>query len=44
MLPDQRALFDIPEDVVYFNCAYLSPNLKAQREMGHWAIDRKVHP
>ena len=44
MLPDQRALFDIPEDVVYINCAYLSPNLKAQREMGHWAVDRKVHP
>ncbi len=44
MLPDQRALFDIPEDVVYFNCAYLSPNLKAQREMGYWAVDRKVHP
>ncbi|MSP49741.1 MAG: aminotransferase class V-fold PLP-dependent enzyme [Alphaproteobacteria bacterium] len=44
MLPDQRPLFDIPEDVVYINCAYLSPNLKAQREIGRWAIDRKVHP
>lgn len=44
MLPDQRALFDIPDDVTYINCAYLSPNLKAQREMGHWAVDRKVHP
>jgi selenocysteine lyase/cysteine desulfurase len=44
MLPDQRALFDIPEDVVYINCAYLSPNLKAQREIGRWAIERKVHP
>jgi selenocysteine lyase/cysteine desulfurase len=44
MLPNQRALFDIPEDVTYINCAYLSPNLKAQREMGRWAIDRKMHP
>ncbi len=44
MLPNQRPLFDIPEDVTYINAAYLSPNLKAQREMGHWAVDRKVHP
>jgi selenocysteine lyase/cysteine desulfurase len=44
MLPNQRPLFDIPEDVTYINCAYLSPNLKAQREIGHWAVDRKVHP
>jgi selenocysteine lyase/cysteine desulfurase len=44
MLPNQRALFDIPDDITYLNCAYLTPNLKSQQAMGHWAVDRKVHP
>jgi hypothetical protein len=25
MIPSQRHLFDIPEDIAYFNCAYMSP-------------------
>ncbi|HBH90261.1 MAG TPA: aminotransferase, partial [Hyphomonadaceae bacterium] len=29
VIPSQRALFDIPEDVAYFNCAYQGPQLKA---------------
>ena len=28
-LPVQRELFDIPEDVAYFNCASLAPQLRA---------------
>ncbi len=32
MLPSQRALFDVPEDVAYFNNAYLAPQLRASRE------------
>lgn len=32
LLPSQRHLFDIPEDVAYFNCAYNSPQLNASRE------------
>ena len=29
MIPCQRDLFDIPEDVAYFNCAYMSPQLRS---------------
>lgn len=32
VIPSQRVLFDIPEDVAYFNCAYQGPQLKASSE------------
>ena len=32
ILAPQRHLFDIPEDVAYFNCAYNSPQLNSSRE------------
>ncbi|MBI1778981.1 MAG: aminotransferase class V-fold PLP-dependent enzyme [Proteobacteria bacterium] len=44
MLANQRHLFDIPDDVTYINCAYLSPLLKSVRDIGRWGIERKVHP
>jgi hypothetical protein len=28
-LPNQRHLFDIPDDVAFLNCAYVSPLPKA---------------
>jgi selenocysteine lyase/cysteine desulfurase len=31
VLPSQRALFDIPDEVAYFNSAYLSPQLNESR-------------
>jgi len=31
LLSSQRHLFDIPEEIAYFNCAYNSPQLKATR-------------
>jgi selenocysteine lyase/cysteine desulfurase len=37
-------LFDIPADVVYLNCASLSPQLKSVTEAGARAMRRKVHP
>ncbi|HRD74355.1 MAG TPA: aminotransferase class V-fold PLP-dependent enzyme [Hyphomicrobiaceae bacterium] len=40
----QRALFDIPDDVAYINCAYLSPLMRAVADAGHQGVDRKVHP
>jgi selenocysteine lyase/cysteine desulfurase len=43
-LPVQRHLFDIPEDVAYLNCAYMSPQLNAVRDAGHAAIDVQSHP
>jgi selenocysteine lyase/cysteine desulfurase len=44
MIPDQRFLFDIPDSVVYLNCAYTSPLLKASRSEGEKALVRKGHP
>ncbi|MGI8527748.1 MAG: aminotransferase class V-fold PLP-dependent enzyme [Pseudolabrys sp.] len=44
MIPNQRYLFDIPPDVTYLNCAYLSPLLRAVVEAGHIGVDRKLHP
>ena len=37
-LPCQRQLFDIPEDVAYFNCAYMSPLLRAAAAAGQQGI------
>jgi len=44
MISCQRHLFDIPEDIAYFNCAYLSPLLKSVKEAGYTGIDRKHRP
>ncbi len=40
----QRELFDVPEGVVYLNCAYMSPQLRAVREIGEEAVGRKSRP
>lgn len=44
MIPCQRDMFDIPENVAYLNCAYTSPLLKAAREAGRIAIQAKANP
>src|SRR5215217_236426 len=43
-LGSQRDLFEIPEDIVYLNCAYMSPQLRPAREAGERAISRKSRP
>ncbi len=43
-LGDQRQLFEIPEDVTYLNCAYMSPQLRAVRLIGEEAVGRKSRP
>jgi selenocysteine lyase/cysteine desulfurase len=43
-LPSQRHLFDIPDDVAYLNCAYMSPLLKRVTESGQRAMARKARP
>ena len=43
-LPVQWELFDIPDDVAYFNCASLSPQLKAAGEAGRVALARRARP
>jgi selenocysteine lyase/cysteine desulfurase len=43
-IPCQRALFDIPESVAYFDCAKMSPLLEAAAEAGRRGLERKAHP
>lgn len=40
----QRHLFDIPEDIAYFNCAYNSPQLNASRVRLQAGAVGKSHP
>jgi selenocysteine lyase/cysteine desulfurase len=44
MIPCQRHLFDLPTDVAYLNCAYMSPILKHAAAIGAEAIGRKCRP
>jgi selenocysteine lyase/cysteine desulfurase len=43
-LGSKRDLFEIPEDIVYLNCAYMSPQLRPAREVGEKTISRKSRP
>jgi selenocysteine lyase/cysteine desulfurase len=40
----QRHLFDLPADIAYLNCAYMSPLLKHAAEVGVEALGRKLRP
>jgi selenocysteine lyase/cysteine desulfurase len=44
MIPCQRDLFEIPDTVAYFNCAYIAPNLKSVRAAGEAGVARKSTP
>lgn len=44
ILPAQRHLFDIPDDVAYFNCAYYSPLLNESKTRLLAGIAEKSHP
>jgi len=44
MLPCQRHLFDIPDDVAYLNCAYMSPLMRSALEVGVNGLQSKAHP
>jgi selenocysteine lyase/cysteine desulfurase len=44
MILCQRHLFDIPDDVAYLNCAYMSPLMKPALEAGTAGLARKAHP
>lgn len=43
-IPCQRHLFDIPDDVAYLNCAYISPLMKSVVAAGEAAARRKARP
>lgn len=44
VLAPQRDAFEIPSDVAYLNCSFLSPNLKEVRSAGEQAIGRTSRP
>ncbi|MFT5392452.1 MAG: selenocysteine lyase/cysteine desulfurase [Gammaproteobacteria bacterium] len=44
MLGDQRALFSLPEDLRYLNCAARSPMLNASHAAGLAALERQLVP
>ncbi len=44
VLGSQRRLFEIPDDIAYLNCAYMSPQLRAVRSVGEEAVGRKSRP
>lgn len=44
VIPCQRALFGIPEEVAYFDCAKMSPLLHRAREAGTAGLLRKARP
>lgn len=44
MSAPERVSFDIPEDVTYLNCAYLSPLLNSVVAAGRDAVGRKANP
>ena len=44
MIPSQRHLFDIPREVAYLNCAYMSPLTHSAVEAGRNAIAGKARP
>ncbi|HET6519452.1 MAG TPA: aminotransferase class V-fold PLP-dependent enzyme [Geminicoccaceae bacterium] len=43
-IPCQRDRFDLPDDIAYLNCAYMSPLLKRAAEVGAEAMWRKARP
>ena len=44
MIPNQRHLFDLPDDVAYLNIAYTAPLLHAAASAGRDAIQAKQNP
>ena len=44
MIPCQRHLFELPDDVAYFNCAYTAPLMRTAAAAGRRAIEHKNAP
>ena len=44
MLSNQKDLFNLPEDITYLNCSYMSPMLKSVAEVGVRAVYGKEDP
>jgi selenocysteine lyase/cysteine desulfurase len=44
MIPCQRDLFDMPDDIAYLNCAYMGPVSRLARAAGEAGLARKSQP
>jgi selenocysteine lyase/cysteine desulfurase len=44
MIPSQRHLFDLPDDIAYLNCAYMAPLMRAVTEAGCEGVEKKARP
>ena len=44
MIPSQRHLFDLPDDIAYLNCAYMAPLMHSVVEAGLNGVRRKARP
>ena len=44
MIPCQRELFDLPDEIAYLNCAYMSPLLDAAVAAGRTGLALKARP
>lgn len=44
MIDTQRHLFEIPDEIAYLNCAYLSPLMHSVQEAGRRGLARKARP
>ena len=44
IIPIQKHLFNIPEDITYLNCCYMSPQLLSVTRAGEKALLRKQEP
>jgi hypothetical protein len=44
VIPTQRAAFDVPEAIAYFNTASLAPQLRVVRDAGAAALERRGRP
>jgi len=44
LIPSQRHVFDIPDDIAYFNCAYNSPQLRESQNRLLSGVRTKNHP
>jgi selenocysteine lyase/cysteine desulfurase len=44
ILPLQRELFDLPDDVAFLNCSFMSPQLRAVTRAGVEAVKQKATP
>ena len=44
MIPNQRHLFDLPDDIAYLNCAYMAPLMHSVVEAGRRGVRCKARP